>query len=243
MSHPRPDGTFTVLGPRRVAYLDFFGSGAETVAHLGENGRIAVMFCAFGGPPRILRLHGTGEVVWPDDPRFDELLDHAGFAGLPQVQEARRAIVVIEVARIAESCYGVPLMEQVGEREHYDLSERKRLRTLGSQGMRRLPGRSQRPKRRRFAGVPERAPRAGAARYGPGSRHPSSCSREPQLADGSGIGPFEVASDLSRGPAHPRRLGERPGDRAAVAWLDHGFLRPTASSSCWPATLVYMPPY
>src|SRR3712207_9256598 len=58
-----PIGTLAVLGPHRVAYLDFFGSGAETIAHLRENGRIVVMLCAFGGPPRIVRLHGRGAVV------------------------------------------------------------------------------------------------------------------------------------------------------------------------------------
>jgi len=134
-----PIGTFAVLGPRRVAYLDFFGSGAETVAHLRENGRIVVMFCAFTGPPRILRLHGTGEPVWPSEPRFEELLGEAAFAGLTEVEEAQRAIVVVEVARIAESCgYGVPLMEHAGEREHFDLSKRKRLRTLGAAEMRQV---------------------------------------------------------------------------------------------------------
>src|SRR5258708_22825890 len=65
-----PIGTFRVLGPREVAYLDYVGSGAETVAHLRENGRIVIMFCAFEGPPRILRLHGTGEVVPGGDPRY-----------------------------------------------------------------------------------------------------------------------------------------------------------------------------
>jgi hypothetical protein len=131
-----PIGTFAVLGPRSVAYLDFFGSGAETVAHLRENGRIVVMFCAFSGPPRIVRLHGTGAPVWPDDPRFEPLLEQAGFHGLTDVPEARRAIVSVDVERISQSCgYGVPLMEHVGEREHFDLSKRKRLRTLGPQEM------------------------------------------------------------------------------------------------------------
>ena len=131
-----PIGTFAILGPHRVAYLDFFGSGAETVAHLRENGRIVVMLCAFEGPPRIVRLHGTGSVVWPGDAAFERLHEDAGFAGLTGVEEARRAIVVVDVERIAESCgYGVPLMEQVGEREHFDLSKRKRLRTLGSEGL------------------------------------------------------------------------------------------------------------
>src|SRR3954447_3415179 len=63
-----PGGTLRVLGPRRVAYLDYVGSGAETIAHVRENGRVVVMFCAFDGPPRIVRLHGRGEYVLPDDP-------------------------------------------------------------------------------------------------------------------------------------------------------------------------------
>ena len=131
-----PIGTFAVLGPARVAYLDFFGSGAETVAHLRENGRIVVMLCAFEGPPQIVRLHGTGRPVWPDDADFDDLLEAGGFAGLTGVEEARRAIVDVEVARISKSCgYGVPLMEPTGERDHFDLSKRKRLRTLGPEEM------------------------------------------------------------------------------------------------------------
>src|SRR3954464_13626773 len=64
-----PGGTLGLLDERTVAYLDVIGSGAETIAHLRENGRIVVMFCAFEGPPKILRLHGRGEVVTPDDPR------------------------------------------------------------------------------------------------------------------------------------------------------------------------------
>ena len=132
-----PGGTFAVLGPREVAYLDFFGSGAETVAHLRENGRIVVMFCAFDGPPRIVRLHGRGDVVWTDDAEFDDLYARAGFEPWT-VEEARRGIVRVEVTRVSTSCgYGVPLMEHVGEREHFDLHKRKRLRTEGAETMRR----------------------------------------------------------------------------------------------------------
>src|SRR3954471_7074384 len=72
-----PAGTFRVLGPRRVAYLDIVGSGAETIAHVRENGRIVVMFCAFEGAPKILRLHGRGEVLPAGDPRYDALLREA----------------------------------------------------------------------------------------------------------------------------------------------------------------------
>lgn len=129
-----PISTFAVLDPNTVAYLDFFGSGAETVAHLRENGRIVVMLCAFEGPPRIIRLHGRGRVVWPDDARFDELFALGAFSGLTDLEEARRAIVVVDVERISKSCgYGVPLMDHAGERDHFDLSKRKRLRTMGTE--------------------------------------------------------------------------------------------------------------
>jgi hypothetical protein len=132
-----PIGTFAVLGERRVCYVDYYGSGSETIAHLRENGRICVMFCAFEGPPRIVRFHGTGEAALPEDPRFEALRTEAAFvAELTEVAEARRAIIVVEVERIGSSCgYGVPLMEHVGERDHFGLSKRKRLRTLGSEDM------------------------------------------------------------------------------------------------------------
>jgi len=67
-------GTFAVLGEHRVAYLDYHGSGAETIAHLRDNGRITLMFCAFQGPPAIVRLHGTGRVVPVTDPEYGDLL-------------------------------------------------------------------------------------------------------------------------------------------------------------------------
>src|SRR5687767_7648977 len=106
-----PMGTFAVLGPRQVAYLDFFGSGAETVAHLRENGRIVVMVCAFDDPPQIVRLFGTGRPVWPHEPEFDELVERAAFSGLTTVDEARRAVVVVEVERVTRSPgAGVPVL-------------------------------------------------------------------------------------------------------------------------------------
>src|SRR3954468_5281918 len=88
-----PGGTLRVLGPDRVAYLDIVGSGAETIAHIRENGRVVVMLCAFEGPPRILRLHGRGEIVPAADPRFAELLDAHGFAQ-SEVPESHRAVIV-----------------------------------------------------------------------------------------------------------------------------------------------------
>ena len=126
-----PIGTLRVLGPQRVAYLDLVGSGAETIAHLRENGRVVVMLCAFDGPPRIVRLHGRGEAVFPGDPRYAGLEAEAAFAE-PAPAAANRAIVVVDLTRISDSCgYGVPLMAFEGERPHTRLSVEKRLRTQG----------------------------------------------------------------------------------------------------------------
>jgi hypothetical protein len=126
-----PIGTLSVLDDHTVAYLDLVGSGAETVAHLRENGRIVVMLCAFQGPPRIVRLHGRGEVVAAGEERFEELYERAGFEN-PSLDEARRSIVVVDVDRVADSCgYGVPLMSYEGEREHSRLWAEKKLRSGG----------------------------------------------------------------------------------------------------------------
>jgi predicted pyridoxine 5'-phosphate oxidase superfamily flavin-nucleotide-binding protein len=128
-----PIGSLAVLDERTVAYLDVVGSGAETIAHLRENGRIVVMLCAFEGPPRILRLHGRGEVVLPTEERFERLLAQAGFEQ-PEVLESRRAVIVVHMTRIADSCgYGVPLMDYVGERPHQAKSSAKRVRVHGPQ--------------------------------------------------------------------------------------------------------------
>jgi hypothetical protein len=130
-----PIESLRVLGPSRVAYLDVVGSGAETIAHVRENGRIVIMLCAFAGPPRVVRLHGTGSVVAAGDPGFSELLSTWGsyVGGVP---EARRSIVVVELDRIADSCgYGVPLMSYQGRREHLELWAAKKLRVGGPEAL------------------------------------------------------------------------------------------------------------
>jgi hypothetical protein len=126
-----PGGSLRVLDDHTLAYLDVIGSGAETIAHLRENGRIVVMLCAFEGPPKILRLHGRGEMVTPEDPRFDDLLARCQFDELGPPQ-ARRSVVIVHVNRVADSCgYGVPLMSYEGERPHHDAWAQKKLRTRG----------------------------------------------------------------------------------------------------------------
>jgi hypothetical protein len=111
------DGSFAVLGPHEVAYLDYTGSGVETVAHLRENGRICIMFCAFGGPPKVVRLHGRGDPLEPGRPGFDDLL--ARFDR--PIRRGLRAIIRVNVDRVSSSCgFGVPFMDFRAERDTMD---------------------------------------------------------------------------------------------------------------------------
>jgi hypothetical protein len=109
---PKGLDTFRIWGDTTVAYLDLTGSGIETVAHLKENSRITVMFCAFDGAPNILRLYGRGRVIEPHHAEYAQLR-----AEFPPY-EGERAIIAIELSRIADSCgYGVPHLKYEGERK------------------------------------------------------------------------------------------------------------------------------
>ena len=112
---PKGGDTFRILNEREVAYLDLTGSGIETVAHIQENGRIVIMFCAFEGPPQIVRLHGHAEVVYPSHRDFPAL--RALFPDYPGV----RGIIRVTINRIGDSCgYAVPYMSFEGERDALD---------------------------------------------------------------------------------------------------------------------------
>ncbi len=112
---PKGGDCFRVLGPMQAAYLDFTGSGAETAAHLRENGRIVLMFCAFEGKPNVVRLHGEGEVLTPDAPEFEALA--SGFPPNP----GARALVRVSVSRVSTSCgFAVPFMEFGADRDGLD---------------------------------------------------------------------------------------------------------------------------
>jgi hypothetical protein len=112
---PKGLDSFRILDDNTVAYQDLTGSGAETIAHLRENGRIVVMFCAFDGPPRIVRLHGIGEIVTPDNQEFpplDSLFHH---------HAGTRAYIRIRLDRISDSCgYAVPLYDFRQDRDVLD---------------------------------------------------------------------------------------------------------------------------
>lgn len=113
LSPKGPIDSLRILGPHSVAYLDLIGSGAETVAHLRDNGRIVLMFCAFEGPPRVVRLHGRGRAVQTGEAAFAEQEAALGF---PEAAAAR-AIITVDVQRVSDSCgYGVPLLRYEGDR-------------------------------------------------------------------------------------------------------------------------------
>ncbi|TXS51358.1 pyridoxamine 5'-phosphate oxidase family protein [Streptomyces sp. t39] len=118
-------GTLVVVDGMTLAYLDFGGSGAETLAHVREegNGRITLMWCAFSGPPKVLRVHGKGEAVFRDDPRWEEWIGHFAAADGP----AARAIVVVRVVRVSDACgFAVPYLDYREERtQHAEYFGRK----------------------------------------------------------------------------------------------------------------------
>lgn len=110
---PKGMDSFRVLSPTRVAYLDIIGSGNETAAHILENGRITFMFCAFDGPPNILRLYGQGKSIQPADPEWPEYAQHF------ELPLATRQIITAEIHKVQTSCgYSVPLYTYKGERDH-----------------------------------------------------------------------------------------------------------------------------
>ncbi len=128
---PKGLDSFRVLDPTRVAYLDLTGSGNETSAHLRENGRVTFLFCAFSGPPRILRLHGRGHTALPGSAGWSALAKH-----LPEIPGARQ-IIVADIERVSTSCgYGVPLMEYVGQRDTLPRWVRQMEKTGGLAGYR-----------------------------------------------------------------------------------------------------------
>ena len=112
---PKGLDSLRVLDDSTVAYLDFNGSGVETIAHIRDNGRIVIMLCAFEGPPRIVRLHGRGEVIEPEDLRFASLR-----GAFPESMNTR-SIIVVHLERASDSCgFAVPQYRYEGQRKHLD---------------------------------------------------------------------------------------------------------------------------
>ncbi|MFD4138367.1 pyridoxamine 5'-phosphate oxidase family protein [Streptomyces sp. NPDC058572] len=111
-------GTLVVVDATTLAYIDFGGSGAETIAHVREegNGRITLMWCAFAGPPKVLRVHGRGEAIFRDDPRWSDWIGHFEEVDGPSA----RAIIVVRAVRISDACgFAVPFMDYREERTQH----------------------------------------------------------------------------------------------------------------------------
>jgi hypothetical protein len=112
---PKGSDSFRILNDHEVAYLDLTGSGIETIAHVQENERIVIMFCAFEGPPKIVRIHGRGEAVLPTNPEFAQLRP------LFPAHSGARAIIKVKASRISDSCgFTVPFMDYVEHRDTLD---------------------------------------------------------------------------------------------------------------------------
>src|SRR5688572_12562220 len=112
---PKGLDSFRVMGPNEVVYQDMTGSGIETISHICENKRIVILFCAFDGPPKIVRLYGEGEVVIHGDPGYEQ------FSSLFPKRLGTRAFIQIHLNRISDSCgYGVPLYEFKKDRDVMD---------------------------------------------------------------------------------------------------------------------------
>lgn len=110
---PKGSDSFRIFSPNKVAYMDIVGSGNETSAHLLENGRITFMFCAFDGPPNIMRLYGHGRTILPGDAEWDELSVHF------KLVLGTRQIIVADIDMVQTSCgFSVPYYSYEGERDH-----------------------------------------------------------------------------------------------------------------------------
>lgn len=112
---PKGLDAFRILDEKTVAYQDMVGSGAETIAHIRENKRLVIMFCAFDGPPKIVRLHGHGEYILPKHPEYSHIESH--FESKPGV----RAYIKLHVTRVSDSCgYSVPVYDYKHDRDVLD---------------------------------------------------------------------------------------------------------------------------
>jgi len=123
---PRGYDSLRILGPDRVAWVDYTGSGVETIAHVRENGRLCLMFASFDHRPRVVRLHGRGRIALPGEAAYVDVV-----ARCP-AHPSTRAVVIVDVQRVSESCgWGVPVMDLVDERDLLRLSADKK----GPEGM------------------------------------------------------------------------------------------------------------
>lgn len=115
------DNTFKIINKNRVLWLNYFGSGNETAAHLLEDDRMTIMFCAFEGDANILRLYCKAKAIQEKDEAWNEYIKEFSLI------RAARQIFDIEILKVNNSCgMGVPLYDFVSQRkelsDYYDNS-------------------------------------------------------------------------------------------------------------------------
>jgi hypothetical protein len=156
---PKGYDSLAILDAHTLAYLDLGGSGAETIAHVRENKRITLMFCAFEGPANIVRVYGEGEVLPMETPEF-EAMRAQHFSAF----ERARAIIRVNISSVSDSCgWGIPFYEYKGEREQlrrwvdarpYDEWAERRY-AANEKSIDGLPALDRRPENRRVVGETE----------------------------------------------------------------------------------------
>ncbi|KAI8983182.1 hypothetical protein BD414DRAFT_490178 [Trametes punicea] len=188
--------SLTVVSPNRVWYQDLTGSGVETISHLRENGRITLMFSAFEGAPRIVRLFGKGTVHEYGTPGYDALIP------LENRRPGSRAAIVIDVHKVGTSCgYAVPYYEFKGHRQtllqYFDKLERADQTVPGAHAEDGLKAYWERKNLRSIDGLP-------------GMAHAPHAERVPECRD---------EMRLANSPAHGKDAEELERDAAGVTGL------------------------
>jgi hypothetical protein len=109
---PKGLDSLRIVDPHQVVWLNLTGSGNETATHLVEDGRMTLMFCAFEGDPKVLRLYGRASVHHEGSDAWE-----AHIGRFPRLPGARQ-VIVMTVDSVGSSCgFGVPLYTYQGQRE------------------------------------------------------------------------------------------------------------------------------
>ena len=109
---PKGMPSLAVTEPDRLLWLNLTGSGNETAAHLLDTNRITLMWCAFEGPPLILRVYGTARAIHPDD------ADWAACSEVLPAELGARQYFAVDIEMVQTSCgYAVPLMDYREDRK------------------------------------------------------------------------------------------------------------------------------
>jgi hypothetical protein len=147
---PKGRDALRVLGERRVVWLNLTGSGNETAAHVQACPRMTLMFCAFEGPPQILRVYGTARTIQCGEECGEDGWDE--LYGLFEPLAGARQIFDLAIDKVQTSCgMAVPMYAYGGDRTALDSWARRK----GNDGLERY---WKRKNRRSIDGLPAPIP-------------------------------------------------------------------------------------